>query len=171
MAGELARIGDELRRGYDGDCWHGPPLLEVLKGISAQQAAARNPHLTHSIWELVNHLIVWLEIVTLRTTESRPIADAGLEDFASARQVNEAAWQKTLQELASKHCKLLDVIAGLEEKRLDDLVPGKNYPLSVMLHGTSQHYAYHAGQIALLKKLAGAASAPHDAGRSEAAGQ
>ena len=26
-------------------------------------------------------------------------------------------------------------------------------PTAVMLHGTAQHYAYHAGQIALLKKL------------------
>ena len=22
----LARIDDELRHDYDGDCWHGPPL-------------------------------------------------------------------------------------------------------------------------------------------------
>jgi hypothetical protein len=28
-----------------------------------------------------------------------------------------------------------------------------DYPAAVQLHGTAQHYAYHAGQIALLKKL------------------
>jgi hypothetical protein len=31
LTGELARIDDELRGAYDGDCWHGPPLREVLK--------------------------------------------------------------------------------------------------------------------------------------------
>ena len=34
-------------------------------------------------------------------------------------------------------------------------MPGKAYPVAVMLHGTAQHYAYHAGQIALHKKLTG----------------
>ena len=36
-----------------------------------------------------------------------------------------------------------------------ETVPGKDYPVAVMLHGTVQHYAYHAGQIALLKRLVG----------------
>ena len=34
-------------------------------------------------------------------------------------------------------------------------VSGKDYPVAVMLHGTAQHYAYHAGQVALLKRLLG----------------
>jgi hypothetical protein len=38
---------------------------------------------------------------------------------------------------------------------LDETVPGKDDPVAVMLHGTTQHYAYHARQIALLKRLLG----------------
>ena len=45
------------------------------------------------------------------------------------------------------------MVGGLEPSKLDETVPGKDYPVSVMLHGTAQHYAYHAGQIALLKRL------------------
>ena len=41
----------------------------------------------------------------------------------------------------------------MDPARLDETVPGKDYPVAVMLHGTTQHYAYHAGPIALLKKL------------------
>jgi hypothetical protein len=38
---------------------------------------------------------------------------------------------------------------------LDTTVPGKDYTYAVMLHGAAQHVLYHAGQIALLKKLTG----------------
>jgi hypothetical protein len=79
LTGELARIDDELRRAYDGDCWHGPPLREVLKGVAAATASAKHPQLVHSIWALVNHLTAWVEVVARRITERRAIGtpDAG----------------------------------------------------------------------------------------------
>ncbi len=49
----------------------------------------------------------------------------------------------------------MDVIAGLDAAAVEETVPGKTYPVAVMLHGTAQHFGYHAGQIALLKKLVG----------------
>jgi nicotinate-nucleotide pyrophosphorylase (carboxylating) len=62
----------------------------------------------------------------------------------------------------------------LEDAYLDKAVPGKNYTFYVLLHGIVQHDLYHAGQIALLKKLAtqiaSSDSAPHPAfGAAEAA--
>jgi hypothetical protein len=42
MDGELTRIHDELRRAYEGDCWHGPPLLEILHGVNAQSTLEEN---------------------------------------------------------------------------------------------------------------------------------
>ena len=44
-------------------------------------------------------------------------------------------------------------MAGLEDARLDAaIVEGGRASIYVTLHGTIQHYLYHAGQIALLKK-------------------
>jgi hypothetical protein len=48
----------------------------------------------------------------------------------------------------------LAVVAGLDEARLGETVAGKDYPVAVMLHAVAQYLAYHAGQIALLRKLA-----------------
>jgi hypothetical protein len=151
--GELARIDDELRRAYDGDCWHGLPLREVLKGVTARTAAARHPQLVHSIWALVNHLAAWVEVVALRIAERREIATPDEGDFPPVTDTSEGAWAAALDNLDRQHRKLLDVVAGLDPARLDEVVPGKDYLAAVMLHGTAQHYAYHAGQIALLKKL------------------
>src|SRR5262245_23262137 len=153
--GELARLVDDLRRAYDGDCWHGPPLREVLKGVTAETAAARHPQLAHSIWALVNHVAVWVEVVALRITEWRAISTPDAGDFPPVTDTDDAAWAATLDALDRQHRKLLDVVAGLDAAKLDAIVPGKTYPVALMLHGTAQHYAYHAGQIALLKKLVG----------------
>ena len=155
LTGELARIDDELRRAYDGDCWHGPPLREILKDITAATAAARHPQLTHSVWALVNHLSAWAEVAALRISEWRGIESPDAGDFPPVTDAGGAAWAATLDDLDRRHRRLLDVVAGLDEAKLSAIVPGKNYPVAVMLHGTVQHYAYHAGQIALLKKLLG----------------
>ena len=52
---EVERIADQLKRSMEGKAWHGPALLEVLEGVTAQQAAA--PVSTaHTIWEIVLHV-------------------------------------------------------------------------------------------------------------------
>lgn len=155
LTGELARIDEELRRGYDGDCWHGPPLREVLKGVTAADAAREHPQLAHSAWVLVNHLAAWVEVVARRITEWRPIGEPAAGNFPPVTDPSEAAWAAALANLDLQHRRLLDVIAGLDAAKVEAMVPGKTYPVAVMLHGTAQHYAYHAGQIALLKKLVG----------------
>src|SRR6516162_8813019 len=68
-----AQIDDELHRAYDGDCWHGPPLREILQGVTAEVAARKHPALAHSIWALVHHLTAWVEVVVVRITEWRAV--------------------------------------------------------------------------------------------------
>jgi hypothetical protein len=155
LTGELARIDDELRRAYDGDCWHGPPLREILKGVTAPMAAVRHPELAHSIWALVEHVSTWVEVVTLRIVEWRAIEMPEAGDFPPVTDTSDTAWTAARTDLDRRHGELLRIVGGLEASGLDEIVPGKDYPVAVMLHGTVQHYAYHAGQIALLKKLVG----------------
>jgi hypothetical protein len=160
LTAELARVDDELHRAYEGDCWHGPPLLRILDGITADVAARKHPGLAHSIWGLVLHLTVWIEVVRLRLTEGRPVLEPVRGDFPPVTDTSPAAWAGALADLGTEVQRLRDVVRGLDPARLDAAVPGideqllgKDYPAAVMLHGTAQHMAYHAGQIALLKKL------------------
>jgi hypothetical protein len=85
-------------------------------------------------------------------TARRAIAVPEAGDFPPVTDASDAAWESALEKLGRQHRRLLEVIAGLEAARLDETVPGKDCPAAVMLHGTAQHYAYHAGQIALLKR-------------------
>ncbi|MFO0956111.1 MAG: DinB family protein [Isosphaeraceae bacterium] len=124
-----------------------------MKGIEADRAAAKHPKLVHSIWGLVSHLAAWVEVVTIRIDEWRPLVEPDDGDFPPVTDLSPAAWAAALERLHRSHHALLDVIARLDPGKLDRIVPGKDYPGAVMLHGTAQHYGYHAGQIALLKKL------------------
>jgi hypothetical protein len=91
----------------------------------------------------------------VRIVEWRPIVQPQAGDFPPVTDAGDAAWAAALDDLDRRHRELLGVVAGLDEGRLGAIVPGKDYPVAVMLHGTVQHYAYQAGQIALLKKLVG----------------
>ncbi|HEY1188905.1 MAG TPA: hypothetical protein VGE74_14720 [Gemmata sp.] len=103
----------------------------------------------------MNHPAAWVEVVADRITEWKPITEPDAGDFPPATDTSEAAWAAALDNLDRQHHKPLDVIAGRDAAKLGAPVPGKPYPVAVMLHGTAQHFGYHAGQIALLKKRVG----------------
>jgi hypothetical protein len=112
LTGELARIDDEPRRAYDGDCWHGPPLREALKGLTATKARALRPQLAHSTWALVNHVAAWVEVVAMPLIERRAIAMPEAGDFPPVIDTSEGAWAAALDNLDRRHRRLLTCTAG-----------------------------------------------------------
>ncbi len=148
---EVERIVDQLRRAYEGEAWHGPPLKEILAGITAEQAARRVVPNAHTVWELALHIAAWESIVRRRLAGEA--VEATLEqDWPPVRDTSEAAWKKALADLEHGHLQLRQSIAALNDDQLKNKAPGKDYSLYGMLHGVIQHDLYHAGQIALLKK-------------------
>ena len=73
--------------------------------------------------------------------------------WPAVRDTSDAAWARSLEALKSAHQDLRYAISLLDDSRLKDIVPGKRYSVYFMLHGVIQHDLYHAGQIALLKKV------------------
>ena len=151
MASEVERIQGELQRAFEGEAWHGPAVLELLRDVTAQQAAARPIAGAHSIWELVLHIAAW-ENAGRRRLEGDRAQLPDEEDFPPVNDNSEAGWQQTIEALKNGHSKLYDAIAGLDESRLDAPVLDGMRSVYITLHGVIQHDLYHAGQIALLKK-------------------
>jgi uncharacterized damage-inducible protein DinB len=140
---EATLIADQLRLAFDGEAWHGDSLFEILQGVTATQAAARPLARAHTIWELVLHIAAW-DGAVLRRLGGVPVTLSDAENFPPVTDASETAWRKAL------------AVAVLPDARLADKVPGKegeHYTFYYMLHGVVQHELYHAGQIALLKKL------------------
>ena len=150
---EKKRLNDQLKRAYEGKAWHGPSVSEVLADVTAQQAAAHPIAGAHSIWELALHIQTWERVGRRRIQEFVPIDVSDEEDWPAVTDTSEAAWTKTLEELRSNHQALRAAIRELDEAKLDENVPGTTYSVYFLLHGVVQHDLYHAGQIALLKKV------------------
>jgi uncharacterized damage-inducible protein DinB len=149
---EGARIADQLRRAFYGSAWHGPALLELLEDVDAATAAVKPVADVHSIWELVMHIAVW-DDAALRRLDGNKWQPSGLKNFPPVTKRTEAAWRKAVAATKRTHDTLVKTVAGLSDARLRDRVPGKRYDFYHMLQGIAQHELYHAGQIAILKKM------------------
>lgn len=152
---ETARIADQLRRAFDGGAWHGDSLFEILEGVTAAQAAAHPVRNGHSIWELVLHIAAWDGAVRRRMTGAAVKLSAA-KNFPPVTDTSDAAWRKALEHLRRVHDELIEAVSNFPDSRLAEQVPGKrgaHYNFYYMLHGLAQHELYHAGQIALLKKM------------------
>lgn len=149
---EIKRINDQLKRAFEGKAWHGPSVSEVLAGVTAEQAAAHSIPGAHSIWELTLHIATWERVGRRRVEESDPIDVSDEEDWPAVEDTSDGAWKNALEELRRNHETLRAAIRGLDEARLEEIVPGTQYSIYFLLHGVIQHDLYHAGQIALLKK-------------------
>ena len=149
---EIKRIKSLLRRAFEGEAWHGPSVMELLKDVTAKQAAAHPVAGAHSIWELALHIATWERFVRRRIAEAAALDPTDEENFPTVQDTSEEAWRTAVEDIKRSHAELLETVAGLDEARLPEIVPGKPYSVYFMLHGVIQHDLYHAGQIALLKK-------------------
>jgi len=152
---ESARIADQLRRAFDGEAWHGDSLFEILAGVTEARAAARPIAGAHTIWELALHVAAW-DGAVLRRLGGAAVELSDAENFPPVRDASAAGWRAALAQVRRGHAELVAAVASLPDSRLDDMVPGKegaHYTFYYMLHGVVQHELYHAGQIALLKKM------------------
>jgi uncharacterized damage-inducible protein DinB len=155
---EVERIVDQLKREYDGDPWHGSPLLAILEGVSAAHAAAKPLPNAHSIWELVLHVTAWKNEVKKRLSGA-PATEPEEGDWPAVGKPTEARWEEARGKLKLAHEQLLSAVRKLPEDQLfkptndpRDRPLGTGVSYYVLLHGIVQHDVYHAGQIAMLKK-------------------
>jgi len=152
---EKDRIREQLRRSIDGDAWHGPAVFETLKGLSAKQAAARPLSHSHTIWEITLHITVWIEQV-----QGRVRGDKSCRDLPPERdwppqpdRPDDTAWQALQDRLRRAHGAFALEIVRFDDSRLDQPILEDMSSVYVTLHGVVQHNLYHAGQIAILRKI------------------
>lgn len=149
---ETTRISDQLRRAFEGGAFHGDPIHDILDGIPVEVAAAKPLHGIHSIWEIVHHMTVWLDIVRRRLSSPTLVAPTAEENWRTVGHVSGEAWERAKGELDDSYRLLMRAITEVPESKLAMQVPGREYDFYTLLHGIVQHSLYHAGQVALLKK-------------------
>jgi uncharacterized damage-inducible protein DinB len=148
---EVERIANQLSRAISGEAWHGPAVLELLEGISAEQAAAHPVADAHSIWEIALHIEAWLRACCQRLADEQAQLTTN-QDWPPVSKANEVEWKNVAAAIKQAHDDLSDAILALEDARLDAPILTGMSSVYVTLHGAIQHSLYHAGQIAVLKK-------------------
>ena len=162
MSSEADRLVDQIRRAHAGDPWHGSPVIDILDGVTHDAAMRRPPNGAHSIWEIVLHMTGWRNEVARRAT-GEPAREPAGGDWPAVGDATPERWRAALAALDEAHRRLAEVVRGLSDDRMlqptndprnRELGTGVSY--YELLHGIVQHDAYHAGQIALLRKVLGA---------------
>ena len=120
------------------------------------QAQAHPIPNAHSIWELLCHVEAWVKFaigavagVPIPAWPSMPPE----LDWPAITDTGDIAWNRTVDSFFSQHLKLIETIKAFSDERLDAIVPGRTYTFYRLFQSTTQHAVYHAGQIALLKKM------------------
>jgi uncharacterized damage-inducible protein DinB len=149
---ETKRISKLFSDLYNGDAWIEVTIQGTIKNISAEQALIHPIENLNSIWEIVNHLVSWREVVLSRM-EGEIILEPNNNFFEPIIDNSERAWQETLERYDKSQKSWLVYLEKLNSTDLEKIYSGKKYTFYELIHGILQHDAYHLGQIIMLKKL------------------
>jgi uncharacterized damage-inducible protein DinB len=147
-------IAVRIAKAVTGPVWHGPALAELLADVSAAEAAARPAAGSHSVGEIVRHIVFWCDDSRVRLAAAGPLAEpaSGADWPAVPARLDDAGWGKLVEGLEASHRALADGARLLSLDRLAAVVPGRKVTFEDMLRGVVEHAAYHGGQIAILRK-------------------
>ena len=158
---ERDRLVDQLEREIKGQPWHGPSLRSIVEGLSADQAAHKPSRDAHSIWEILLHMTGWKREVG-RRAQGHAAAEPAGGDWPPVGDISESRWRAAQDDHLEAHRELIELARGLSDAQLDTKVKGNpadyigaGITVRATLYGILQHDCYHAGQIAILKKIGG----------------
>lgn len=146
---ETGRMADQLRRVYRGPSWLGPSIQELLSDVDEEGARRRTLPGAHTIWELVLHMTAWLRVARERLSGNGVREPEAAENWPGMGR----SWREAKTALESEIDALEQTILRFPDERLEERAPAiEEQTFYQLLHGVIQHSAYHAGQIAVLKK-------------------
>lgn len=155
------RLIDQLEREISGEPWHGPSLVNILEGLAAAQAARKPAPDVHSVWEILLHMTGWKREVA-RRAQGHAAREPEAGDWPEPGDVSDARWREAREDHLRAQRELVELVRGLSDAQLDAKVKGDSaayigagISVRATLYGLLQHDVYHAGQIALLKRIGG----------------
>lgn len=144
---QLAAMLTEI---LEGEPWYASSLKGILHGISPVSAAARPLDGVHTIWEIAGHLDAWNRVCLRRATgETVPEPPV---NFPAPDAITPDEWRQVQVRLDESCRQIITHAASLGPAELVSTVPGKDYTVDFLFEGVAQHWIYHSGQIALLRR-------------------
>jgi len=139
---------------YDKEGWYSP-LKDALREVSAPEASWKSPgKSSHSIWELVNHLLFYKErfLTYLKGKEFNSSITTNDETFLVLNTAPEY-WETVLHQMKAVHHEIRKKISIMTDDELNQVLP--KISVDSQLMDLITHDAYHTGQIIFIRKLYG----------------
>jgi len=155
----LERMLDEA---FHGPAWHGPSVKSALRGVDADTALWRPGPGRPNVWEQALHVALGKHIVAGRLDPTMrakfPIRRRSSwwapSPELSHPEARAKAWAHDLALLEECHARLLATLRRVPTARLLERPGKRGVLLGQQVAGMVMHDAYHAGQIALVLRLA-----------------
>ncbi len=143
-------LGMIIEEAFQRKTWHGPNLLQSVRGVSSRQAAWRPQPGRHNIWEEVLHAAYWKYVVRRRIEGGKRgsfvLKGSNFFPRPEKGRFTQAAWEADKALLVREHRALVATIAKATRQ-------GKLTRFIRLIFGVAFHDVYHAGQIRLLRRL------------------
>ena len=147
-----AQLAEDFDALHCGHWWIGYSATEILADVTFEMAMVKAYEKGNSIWQLVNHLSYWREVVARRITEQKGI-EADRTGLDIPEQANAEEWERTKARFNASYTTFKTAVESLPEEKLAQPLgeKGSNY---FNINGCIEHDSYHLGQVMLLKQLA-----------------
>lgn len=154
MKKELQSIIRNLENTLDGTPWYGRPVYSILREIDPAIAYKKPSPNSHSLAELLYHMLTWAEF-TLKRIEKDNSQDSTAFEKLDWRLIDPAVhdWDEGLAALIATHQQIIALLQTKDEFFLSETVDYRQYNFRFLLNGLIQHNIYHLGQIAYAAKL------------------
>jgi hypothetical protein len=137
--------------------------------VSAELAARTVADSPHTIWQIVEHMNYWMDYDLAKVAgENRPYPERAIESWpthpkaAGEGPADDYAWQtatRRFTDLLARLARLAESDDAEMARKVQCLGPGQSHretTVHAILWQIAAHNSYHAGQIALLRRQAGA---------------
>jgi uncharacterized damage-inducible protein DinB len=154
MNKEIQSIIRNLQNVNAGEPWFGRPVYELLEEIDPSIVYTKPNNNSHSLIELLYHMITWAEF-TLKRIEGDKEQDLTAFELMDWREIKPVVhtWEKDLKEYKKVHNTIVALLETKDDEFLKEIVDYRKYNFRFLLNGLIQHNIYHAGQVAYLNKL------------------
>lgn len=154
MNKEIQSIIRNLENTLEGTPWYGRPGYVLLEEIDAKIVYTKPNKHSHSLIDLLYHMITWAEFTLKRLEEAKEPDMVAFEEL-DWRMIDPKThtWKKGLASFKSTHKKIIQLLKKKDDAFLKGIADYRKYNFRFLLNGLIQHNIYHIGQIAYLKKL------------------
>jgi len=153
MKDKINSIIARIKSVNEGEPWFGRAAFELLDEVKGPMVYNKPNQETHSLIELLYHMITWADF-TLKRLEKNKEIDLAAAEKLDWRTIDPAVhtWEEGLKEFKQLQQAILANLSSKDDRFLEEKVDYRNYNFEFLLQGIVDHTIYHVGQIAYIWK-------------------